>query len=258
MLSNIVTRFANGFNNETDQGIMSDMPLENYSKLHYYEDDFDYYNGPVTQTTTNGFTLSGTGATAALAAFDGGAFNIIGATTGFIASWQRSQGNFQLASGFPTWFRWIGQIDALTSQMIAGDAVVGATPFTSISDGIWFSTAVTTGEISFNVAANGTVTTVDTGQQIVAAANATLSWFYTAGVYPSDTSSAGRIIWELQGAGVSAAARGEVAAPTGFPKAATLITPTIGIKAASGTPTLTTDFLMSVKARINPNATPVF
>lgn len=260
MFSNVVSRFPNGFNISTDQGILGDMQLPDFSVMHYYEDDFDYYNGPVTAATTNGYTLSGTGGTAAIAALDGGAFNLIGATTGFIATWQRSQGNFQLAAGFPTWFRWIGQIDALTSQMIAGDAVVGATPFTSISDGIWFSSAVTTGEISINIAQNGTVTTVDTGVALVAAAQATLSWFYTAGVYPSDpqSPSPGKIVWEVKGPGVSANARGEVAAPASFPKAATLITPTLGVKAAAGTPTLTTDFLMSVKARVNPNATPIF
>jgi hypothetical protein len=262
MFSNVVTRYGNGINNETDQGIFSDLPVLNFSKVHYYCDDFDYYNGPVTATTTNGYTLSGTGGTAAIAALDGGGFNLIGATTGFIATWQRSQGNFQLAAGFPTWFRWSGQMDALTNseQMIAGLAVVGATPFTSISDGIWFSTATGTGEISLNIAQNGTVTTVDTGVAIVAATPLTLSWYYTAGVYPQDpqSPSPGKIVWEATGGVTGGKARGSVAAPANFPKAATLITPTLGIKATAGTPTLTTNLLMAVKMTTNPNATPLF
>jgi hypothetical protein len=257
MFSNAVTRFSGGLNNETDSGILSDLPVLNLSKVHRYLQDFDEYTGPVTATTTNGYTLSGTGATAALAALDGGAFNIIGATTGFIASWQRSQGNFQLAAGFPTWFRWMGQIDALTSQLIAGQAVVGATPFTSISDGVWFSSAVTTGEISINIAQNGTVTTVDTGVALVAGALVTMDWYYTAGIYPQDPVG-GKIVWQITGAGVSAPVRGSTASPTSFPKAATLVTPTIGIKATSGTPTLTTDLIQAIKYRSNPNATPAF
>lgn len=259
MFDNRVTRFPYGLTNATDTGILGDMPLPDFSAVHYYEDDFDYYTGPVTATTTNGYTLSGTGGTAALAAFDGGAFNLIGATTGFIATWQRATGNFQLAAGFPTWFRWIGQLSTLASsaQLLAGLAVVGATPFTSISDGVWFQTDVTTGEIKLNIAQNGTVTTVDTGVTIVAAATAVLSWFYTGGIYPTDPAG-GKIVWEVSGAGVSAPARGSVASPASFPKAATLVTPTLGVKGTAGTPTLTTDFLLAVKARVNPNATPTF
>lgn len=261
MFSNVVTRFPNGLVNASDTGIFGDMPLPDFSAMHYYEDDFDYYNGPVTATTTNGYTLSGTAGTAALAAFDGGAFNLIGATTGFLATWQRATGNFQLASGLPTWFRWIGQLNTLASsgQMIAGLMNITATPFTAgqITDGVWFSTAITTGEISINVAQNGTVTTVDTGVALVAAATASLSWYYTAGIFPQDPAG-GKIVWECTGAGVSAPARGEVNAPANFPKAATLVTPTLGVKGTAGTPTLTTDFLLSVKARVNPLATPAF
>jgi hypothetical protein len=262
MLDNRVTRNQFGQTNARDTEIFSDLPVQDFSKLHDFLEDFDYYTGPVTATTTNGYVLSGTGATAALAALDGGAVNFIGATTGFIATYQRGQGNFQLANGFPTWFRALLAIDTLSNseQALAGLYNITTTPFTGgqITDGIWFSTATGTGEISINAAQNGTVTTVDTGQQIVAAAQADLKWFWTAGVFPSDPAANGRIIWEITGAGVSANARGSFAAPASFPKAATLLTPSVGIKATAATPTLTLDQLMAVKARLNPNATPAF
>lgn len=259
MFDNQVTRNQFGQTNARDTEIFSDLPLQDETKLHVFIEDYDYYSGPVTATTTNGYVLSGTGATAALAALDGSALNLIGATTGFIATYQRGVGSFQLATGFRTWFRALLAIDTLANseQFLAGLYNITATPFTAITDGIWFSSTITTGEISINVAQNGTVTTVDTGQQIVAAAQADLKWYYTAGIYPTDPTG-GKIVWEVSGAGVSAKARGSIAAPTSFPKAALLTTPSLGIKATAGTPTLTVDLLMALKERTNILATPAF
>ena len=256
-----VSRNQFGQTNARDSEIFSDLPLQDETKAHVFIEDYDYYSGPVTATTTNGYVLSGTGATAALAALDGSALNLIGATTAFIATYQRGVGSFQLAAGFRTWFRTLLAIDTLANseQFVAGLYNITTTPFTGgqLTDGIWFSSATGTGEISINVAQNGTVTTVDTGQQIVAAAQADLKWYYTAGVYPQDPTN-GKIVWEISGAGVSAKARGSVAAPTSFPKAATLVTPSLGIKATAATPTLTVDLLMAIKERTNINATPAF
>lgn len=259
MFDNRVTRSQFGQTNALDTEIFSDMPVQDETKLHVFIEDFDYYSGPVTATTTNGYVLSGTGATAALAALDGSALNIIGATTAFIATYQRGTGSFQLATGFRTWFRALLAIDTLSNseQFLAGMYNITTTPFTGgqLTDGIWFSSATGTGEISINAAQNGTVTTVDTGQQIVAAAQADLKWYYTAGLYPQDPTN-GKIVWEISGAGVSAKARGSFAAPANFPKAATLVTPSVGIKATAATPTITLDLLMAIKDRTNPNATP--
>lgn len=261
MFDNQVSRNQWGQTNSRESATFSDMPLQDESALHWFIDDFDYYSGPVTATTTNGYTLSGTGATAALAALDGGAVNLIGATTGFIATYQRSQGNFQLAAGRRAWFSALLALDTLANseQLLAGMYNVTTTPFTGgqITDGVWFSTATGTGEISINVAQNGTVTTVDTGQQIVAAKQATLKWYYTGGIYPQDPTN-GKIVWEVSGAGVSAAARGSVNAPANFPKANLLVTPSVGIKATAATPTLTLDLWLGVEDRISPLATPVF
>lgn len=261
MFDHRVTCLQNGMTNARDSELFSDFPLPDYSKVHDYLDDFDYYTGPVTATTTNGYTLSGTGATAALAGGDGGIVNIIGATTGFIATWQRATGNFQLAQGFRSWFEALLAIDTLANseQILAGLYNITATPFTAgqITDGIWFSTATGTGEISFNVAQNSVVQTVDTGQQLVAAQQASLKWYWTAGIYGQNP-PAGRAVWEISGPGVSAKARGEILVASAFPKAATLLTPSVGIKATAATPTLSLDLLMAVKERINPNATPAF
>lgn len=262
MLDNRTTRNQFGQTNARDTELFSDLPVQDFSKLHEYFDDFDYYNGPVTAATTNGFVLSGTGATVAFTGADGGAINIIGATTGFIATWQRGTGTFQLANGLRTWFRALLAIDTLSNseQLLAGLYNITTAPFTAgqITDGIWFSTATTTGEISINAAQNGTVTTVDTGAAIVAASQADLKWAWTAGVYPSDPAANGRILWEVSGAGVSANLRGSFAAPASFPKASTLVTPSVGIKATAATPTLTLDLLLAIKERTNINATPTF
>ncbi len=261
MFDNQVTRNQYGQTNARDSELFSDMYVQDFSKVHDFLEDFDYYNGPVTATTTNGYVLSGTGATAALAALDGSAVNFIGATTGFIATWQRGVGSYQLAAGLRTWFEAVLAIDTLSNsgQLLAGLYNITTAPFTAgqLTDGIWFSTATTTGEISINIAQNGTVTTVDTGVALVAAQQATMKWYWTAGVYPTDPTG-GRIAWELSGAGVSAKARGVVAAPASFPKAATLVTPSVGVKGTAATPTLTVDLLMALKERVNPLATPAF
>ena len=71
MFDNQITRNQFGQTNARDTETFSDLPVQDESKLHIYIDDFDYYSGPVAVGTTNGYTLTGTGATVALAAFDG-------------------------------------------------------------------------------------------------------------------------------------------------------------------------------------------
>ncbi len=254
MFDNIVTRLRNGLVNARDTETFSDLPVLDYSKLHDYLDDFDYYTGPVAVGTTNGYTLSGTGATAALAAGDGGLLNLIGATTGFTASLQRATGNFKTQLGYALWFESIVTLDALGDRLLVGLTDITATPFAAITDGIYLDSAVTTGELSVNVAVGGVVTTVDTGVQVVAGSPLTFKAYWDGGLYAAPN---GRVVWEVSGAGASAAARGEIAAPANYPGAA-LLAPIAGILGTAGTPTLSVDLLMAVKARINPNATPTF
>lgn len=260
-----VTRNQYGQTNSRDTETFSDLPVQDESKLHIYIDDLDYYSGPVTAATTNGYTLSGTGATAAIAAVDNGVINIIGATTGFIATLQRSQGNFKIAAGLRTWFECLASLSTLASsaQLILGLTNVTATPFTAITDGVWFSSdASGNGVLSINVAVGSVVTTValvsptGAGVNVVAGATSfgTYKWYWDGGNYAAPN---GRIVWEVSGAGVSANSRGEVAAPANFP-GTTLLAPQIGVKATAGTPTLALDLVQVIKDRTNINSTPVF
>lgn len=259
MFDNTVTRFPYQTNaRETE--IFSDMPVQDYSKLHDYLDDFDYYTGPVAAGTTNGYTLTGTGATVTLPAGDGGLINIIGATTGFIAAWQRATANFKFETGKRIWFEALAQISTLANatQLIIGLTNTTTTPFTAgqLTDGVWLSSDTGgTGILSINVAVGSVVTTVATGVTLVAGSQFAFRFYWDAGVYAAAPN--GRIVWELVGAGVSGTVRGEVAAPANFP-GATLVSPQVAVKGTAGTPTIQLDLLAAVKDRVNINATPAF
>jgi hypothetical protein len=258
MYDNQVTRSQFGQTNARDTETFSDLPVQDESKLHIYLEDFDYYSGPVTATTTNGYSLTGVGATAALAAFDGGALNLIAATTAFIAALQRTQGSYKLAAGFRTWYESLAQLSTLANatQLILGLTNVTTTPFTAITDGVWFSSdAVGAGALSINVAVGSVVTTTALGANVVAAALGTYKWYWDGGVYPAAPN--GRILWEASGPGVSANVRGVVAAPANFP-GATLLAPQWAVKGTAATPTLLLDITQVAKDRTNINATPAF
>jgi len=258
MFDNQVTRNQFGQTNARDTETFSDLPVQDESKLHIYIDDFDYYSGPVAAGTTNGYTLTGTGATVALASADGGAINLIAATTAFIAALQRSVASFSLVKGFRSWYEGLLQLSTLanSSQLIAGLTNITTTPFTAITDGVWFSSdAVGAGALSINVAVGSVLTTVALGVNVVAAALGTYKWYWDGGVYP--TAPNGRILWEVSGPGVTANARGAVAAPVNFP-GATLLAPQIGVKGTAATPTLLIDLFQVAKDRVNINATPAF
>lgn len=260
MFDNTVTRNQNGQTNARDTETLSDLPVQDETKCHIYLDDFDYYSGPATVTTTNGYTLSGTGATAAEVAGDGGWISLVAATTAFFALLQRSTSNFKLAVGFRTWFNSLVSLGTLANanQLLAGLVNFSATAFTAgqITDGMWFSSdAAGTGILSFNVAVGGVVTTQLCGTNLVAGAQAYLKCYWDGGIYASAPN--GRVVWEASGAGVTANVRGEIASPVNFP-GATLIAPLLGVKGTSATPTLTADYINVMKDRTNPNATPAF
>lgn len=265
MLDNTVTRNQSGQTNARDTELFSDLPVQDESKLHIYLDDFDYYSGPVAAGTTNGYTLTGVGATVTMAAADGGAVNLNALTTGFIAALQRSQGNFQLAKGFRSWYEALLNLSSLanSAQLIAGLTNVTGTPFTggSITDGVWFSSdASGNGVLSINVAVGGVVSTTAIGANLVAGQLARLAWYYDGAVYAS--APLGRVLWEATGPGVTAAVRGEVLVPAAgtiaaFP-GATLLAPQTAVKATAGATALLIDLLNAMKDRTNINATPVF
>lgn len=260
MYDNTVTRLQYGLTNARETELFSDLPVQDYTKLHDYLDDFDYYTGPVAAGTTNGFTLTGTGATAAMVAGDGGVVNIIGATTAFIAAWQRATANFKTELGKRTWFEALALLSTLanSTQLLIGLTNITTTPFTAgqLTDGIWLSSDTGgTGILSVNVAVGSVVTTVVTGVTLVANTQFAFRFYWDAGVYAAAPN--GRIVWELTGAGVSAPVRGSIAAPANFP-GATLMSPLIAVKGTAGTPTIGLDLLTCVKDRANINATPTF
>lgn len=257
MFDNQVSRNQFGQQNARDTELFSDMYIQDETKSHVYIEDWDYYNGPATATTGGGFTLSGTGATAALVAGDGGVLQLSALTTGFIATLQRTIADFSLQAGFRTWFRALVNLSALanSAQIIAGLTNVTATPFTAITDGAWFSSTVATGALSANVAVGSVVTTVALGTNLVAAALADLKFYWDGGIYASAPN--GRVVFEASGAGVSVAARVEIPAPASFP-GATLLAPQEGLKATAGSTTLNVDLIMTIKDRVNYLATPAF
>lgn len=256
MFDNVVSRFSRGQNNETDQGIFSDLYVNNrVGVLHEYSQDFDQYvAGDWTQTLNGG--------TAALVAGDGGLLALTSAVS-VIASIQKNPAGFQLAKNFRTWGRVITQLDSLLGSTIFGLLNATATPFTGASqtDGAYFTSAVTTGEISFNVAVGGVISTVDTGVAIVAGSPFIASFYYDGGVYAAAPN--GRVVYQLSGTGVTAKVRGEIAIPASgtiaaFPGAVN-ITPTLGVNASTAVArVLTTDLLYFAKDRANINATPAF
>lgn len=255
MLDNVVSRFPKGINNDRDQGILSDLYVSNrIGTIHEYPQDFDQYiAGDWTQTLNGG--------SAALVAGDGGLLALTSAVS-VIASIQKNPANFQLAKGFRTWGRVVTQLDSLLGSSIFGLLNVTTTPFTGASqtDGIYFTTAVTTGEISLNVAVGGVISTLDTGVAVVVGSPFNASFYYDGGVYALPN---GRVIFQLTGAGVTANARGEILVPssgtiTAFPGAVN-IAPTLGVNASTAVArVLTTDTLYFAKDRANINVTPAF
>lgn len=255
MLDNALSRFPKGLNNESDQGIFSDLYLPfRVGKVHEYPNDFD-------QFTAGDWTSTGAGS-AALTAGDGGLLLLTSPVSTF-QSLQKLPANFQLAKGFRSWYQTRVTLDSFLGTIIAGLLNVTATPFTGASqtDGAYFLSAVTTGLLSFNVAVGGVIASVATGVGLVAASQAALSWYYDGAVYAS--APLGRVIWEVTGAGVTASARGEIAVPasgtiTAFPGAVNL-SETWGVNASTAAArVLTIDSVYAAKDRANINATPAF
>lgn len=258
MFDNQVTRFGPGLNNETaingdTNGLFSDLYVQNrIGKVHEYSNDFDQY-------VANDWVVTGVG-TAALIAGDGGLLQITSPVSTF-QSLQKGPAAFLLAKNFRAWGLATVNLDSLLGTIIAGLLNVTTTPFTGASqtDGIYFLSTVTTGALSFNIAVGGTITSVNTGVNLVAGSAANLAWYYDGAVYAAGQPN-GRVVWSISGAGVSAPARGEiaVAAASTFP-GATLVTPTLSVNASTAVArNLVVDRVYFAKDRSNINASPVF
>lgn len=253
MLDNTVTRFAKGCNSSTDQGIFSDLYVqERIAKVHEYVQDFDQYVAADWTQQLNGGTI-------ALVAGDGG---LLALTTlaSVITSQEKAPANFQLAKGFRAWYQTQLSVDAVVGLVLAGLMNATATPFTagSQTDGVIFLSD-NAGALSIVVAVGGTRLVTAMGVNLVAGQVAKLSFYYDGGVYAAAPN--GRVIWEATG--TSANARGEVAIPASgtiaaFPGAVNL-GPAMGVSASTAVArVLTVDTVYVAKDRANINATPAF
>jgi hypothetical protein len=253
MFDNTVTRYAKGLNSSTDQGIFSDLFVqERIAKIHEYPWDFDQY-------VAGDWTQQLNGGTIALVAGDGGILALTSAVSA-ITSQEKAPANFQLARGFRAWYQTQLAVDAVLGLVLAGLMNATATPFTagSQTDGVLFITD-NTGALSVVVAVGGVRLVTAMGVSLVAAQQAKLSFYYDGGVYAAAPN--GRVIWEATG--TSANARGSVPIPASgtiaaFPGAVNL-GPAMGVSASTAVArVLSVDNVYVAKDRANINATPAF
>lgn len=257
MFDTATSRFAPALNNVKDSGIFSDLPApDRINTLHEYPQDFDQFIAADWVTTLNA-------GSAALTAGDGGILSIITVVSNF-ASVQKTPAAFPMSKGRRTWFTAQLQVDNVLGLVLAGLLNATVTPFTGASqtDGAFFL-STNTGALSFNVAVGSVIFNVACGVSLVpgAVANANLSFYYDGANYPS--APLGRVVWQCDGPGVTASARGSVAIPAAgtiaaFPGAVNLA-PIIGVSASTAAiRTLVTDKLYVSKDELNPNVTPPF
>lgn len=261
MFDNTVTRNNNGSNNTRDTELFSDQSVADWTKNHNYFQDFDDYFGPVAPGTTGGYTLSGAGATITQPAVDGGVISINAAAS--TPTSLQKQGHFSVIKGLKLWEAQLLSVDNVLGLILSGLTNVTAAPFTggNITDGVWFS-STNTGALSINVAVGGVVTTVVCGPSLIGGNYARLGWYWDGAQYAAAPN--GRIVWECGpppfplASGITANARGEIAAPANFP-GATLLAFLSGVSPSTAAArALSVDYWYGLKDRVNYLQTPVF
>lgn len=256
MFDGQVARFYPGATDSSPNTIFSDIyALDRTSKLHEYLNDFDSFGA-------GDWTITGAGSQV-LTAGDGGQLAITSPVSAF-QSLQKNPANFQLVQGYRSWFKTIAKLDSLLGNTLTGLLNITATPFTGASqtDGIWFTTDVTTGEVRGNVGTAGVIQTVDLGVQIIAGQFYQLAYYYEGNVY--SLAPNGKVIFEVTTAptslvpAVTAPARAEISPGAGFP-GATLLAPTLAVNASTAVARVyTVDLFYASKDRTNINMTPPF
>jgi hypothetical protein len=262
MFDNQVSRLQFGTNNTRDSELFSDQPVDDWTKNHNYFQDFDDYFGPTAPGAAGGFTLSGAGATVTQPNVDGGIISINAAAS--TPTSLQKQGHFSIKTGLRLFFRQLVSVDSVLGLVLAGLTNVTATPFTGgqLTDGVWFSSTAA-GVLSINVAVGGVVTTVGCGVSLIGSNFATLGWYWDGGLYAPHSPN-GAIVWECGPppsplvSGLTANARGSIAAPVNFPGAALLaflsgVSPSTAVARA-----LQVDYWYGLKDRTNFTQTPAF
>lgn len=255
MFENTVTRNQWGSNNTRDTETFSDQPVEDRTKVHEYNNDFDEWN-----TANYTISNSGAGTTFTAIAGDGGIIQAVTNAAGnSFYSVQNVRADYTLALGLRLWMDWLISTDNALSNLLAGLINITAAPFTAanITDGIYLLSAGTTA-LSVVVAVGGVKTTVANAAVLNPGLGnyVTFKIYWDGGIYQAAPN--GRIVWELSGPGVVTPARGEIAAPVNFP-GATALSPTWGIQNSTAVArTMNVDLYSVIKDRVNFLATPVF
>lgn len=250
-----VTRFAKGCNSSSEQGIFSDMFVqERIAKVHEYSNDFDAYAAADWTQQLNAGTI-------ALVAGDGGLLALTTAASA-ITSQEDTPPSFQLAKNFRAWYQTQFSVDNVLGLTLNGLMNATATPFTagSQTDGVIFLSDAT-GALSIVVAVGGVRSVTALGVSLVAGQLARLSFYYDGGVYAAAPN--GRVVFQAEGPGVTANVRGEVAIPasgtiSAFPGAVNLGA-AMGVSASTAAVrVMNVDYVYVAKDRANINATPAF
>lgn len=255
MYDNSVSRNQFGANNTRDTETFSDQPIEDRTKVHEYNNDFDEYN-------TGNYTVSNgaTGGTVAAIAGDNGLVqaSVVGAAANNFVSLQNIRADYVIQAARRMWGVFLFSLDSALANSIAGILNTTAAPFTvaNQTDGIFLTTLGTTA-VAVNVAVGGVITTVANAAVLnPGLANfVTFKFYWDGGQYAAP---AGRVIWELSGAGIVTPARGAIAAPANFP-GATAVNPTFSVaNSTAAARQMNIDLFSIIKERGNILATPTF
>lgn len=258
-----VTRNQYGANNTRDTETFSDQPVEDRTKVHEYNNDFDEFN-----TTNYTVTAIGTaGTTFQAIAGDGGIVQAVGGAainSGY--SLQNTRADYVMALGLRCFADFIFSVDSALANILVGLLNTTAAPFTpaNITDGIYVQSLGTTALNVIAVAGGNAKIT----QAAVAVLNpglgnyVTFKAYWDGGIYAA--APAGRIVWELSGPGVVAPVRGSFGGasasvlPVGWPSA-TALNPTMGFTSSTAAArTQNLDLFSVIKERVNVLVTPTF
>lgn len=260
-----VTRNQFGANNTRDTETFSDQPVEDRTKVHEYNNDFDEFNTGNYTVTALGTALTTFGAIAG----DGGIVQAVGGAainSGY--SLQNVRADYLMALGFRCFGDYLFSTDSALSNLLVGLINTTVAPFTpaNITDGIYVSSLGTTTLSVIAVAGgNAKVTHLTTALLNPGLGNyVNFKFYWDGGIYAA--APAGRILWELSGAGVVAPVRGSFSnvansanpLPVGWPSAVNL-NPTMAFTSSTAASrTMNLDLFSIIKERVNVLVTPAF
>jgi hypothetical protein len=245
-----------GFTTDWPWGPMADSGYGNPFYYHQFADDFDNALG-----VAGLYTVSAGGAgTVAHAAGDGGLalFTTAGAASNFEAI-QLPAASFTLPQGAGAgkklfYLTRLQLSDVTNSAFIAGLCDITATPFTSITDGVWFSKASGGTVLNINSAIGGVNTATAVPASAYSLVNATnidlgfyIDWYGNLNVFTS-ANMVGYV--PESGTGANTPVRGRCLQVSGLSLTTANLSPTLGVQTgAAASKTMTVDFHNAQKER---------